>query len=93
MDLLNDTKANRRLTIDNAGRVVIPKAMREELQLTPADALEVESAGDHITLQPVRRTGPLIKERGVWVFYAGQPLSASTTDEVLQQIRKVRDAL
>ena len=80
-----------RLIIDKAGRVVIPKALREELHLEPGDALEMESAGEQITLRPVRGTGPLMKEHGVWVFRAGQPLSVSATDEVLRQIREQRD--
>jgi AbrB family looped-hinge helix DNA binding protein len=80
-----------RLTIDKAGRVVIPKPLREELHLEPGDALEMESAGEEITLRPVRGTGPLTKEHGVWVFHAGQPLPASATDRMLQQIRDERD--
>jgi AbrB family looped-hinge helix DNA binding protein len=79
------------LTIDRAGRIVIPKSVREELRLEPGDSLEMESAGDTITLRPVRGTGPLVKEHGVWVFHAGQPLSASTTDEMLRQLREERD--
>jgi len=82
---------NTRLTIDKAGRVVIPKPLREELHLEPGDTLEMESAGEQITLRPVRGTGPLRKEHGVWVFHTGQPLPASATDEMLQQIREERD--
>ena len=82
---------SNRLVIDKAGRVVIPKLLREELHLEPGDALEMESAGEQITLRPVRGTGPLTKEYGVWVFYTGQPLAASATDKVLQQMREERD--
>jgi AbrB family looped-hinge helix DNA binding protein len=82
---------NARLIIDKAGRVVIPKPLRKELHLEPGDALEMDSAGEQITLRPVRGTGPLTKEHGVWVFYTGRPLPASATDEMLQQIREERD--
>ena len=51
----------------------------------------MQSAGEEITLRPVRGTGPLVKEHGVWVFLAGKPLPASATDDILQQIREQRD--
>jgi hypothetical protein len=57
----------------------------------PGDSLEMESAGEAITLRPVRGTGPLVKEHGMWVFHAGQPLPASATDELLQQLREERN--
>ncbi|MBV9084114.1 MAG: AbrB/MazE/SpoVT family DNA-binding domain-containing protein [Acidobacteriaceae bacterium] len=80
-----------RLVLDKAGRIVIPKPLREELRLEPGDSLDMEHAGEQITLRPVRGTGPLTKEHGIWVFYTGQPLTASATDDVLEQIREERD--
>jgi len=80
-----------RIVMDKAGRVVIPKLLRENMHLEPGDSLEMESTGDQITLRPVRGTAPLTKEHGVWVFRTGQPLSAASTDEVLQKIREGRD--
>jgi AbrB family looped-hinge helix DNA binding protein len=82
-----------RLTIDKAGRVVIPKLLREELHLEPGDTLEMDMAGEQITLRPIRGTGPLTKEHGVWVFRSGQPLPASATDGMLQLIREERDLM
>jgi AbrB family looped-hinge helix DNA binding protein len=80
-----------RLVIDKAGRVVIPKPLRQQLHFQAGDSLEWERVGEQITLRPVRGTGPLIKEKGVWVFYGDEPLPASATDEMLQQIREERD--
>lgn len=82
---------NTRLTIDSAGRVVLPKPLRDELDLGPGDSLELDSAGDNITLRPVRAAAPLTKEQGVWVFRTGQPLAASVTDAVLREVRADRD--
>jgi AbrB family looped-hinge helix DNA binding protein len=76
------------LTIDSAGRIVLPKPVRKELDIGPGDLLELENVGERITLRPVRGTAPLAKEKGVCVFRAGQPLAASVTDNLLEQIRK-----
>jgi len=80
-----------RLVIDKAGRVVIPKPLRKELQLEPGDALELESGGEQITLRPARGTGPVPNEHGIWVLHTGEPLPASATDDLLRQIREERD--
>jgi AbrB family looped-hinge helix DNA binding protein len=82
---------NARLVMDKAGRVVIPKPLREELQLEPGDALELESGGEQITLRPARGTGPLRNEHGIWVLHTGEPLPVSATDDLLRQIREERD--
>ena len=77
--------------MDKAGRVVIPKPVREELQLEPGDALELESGGEQITLRPSRGVGPLRNEHGIWVLHTGEPLLASSTKDLLRQIREERD--
>jgi AbrB family looped-hinge helix DNA binding protein len=80
-----------RLTIDGAGRVVLPKPLRKALLLGPGDVLELVSTEDKITLRPVRNTNPLAKEKGVWVFRTGQPMPLSMIDEVTSSIRTERD--
>jgi AbrB family looped-hinge helix DNA binding protein len=80
-----------RLTVDKAGRVVLPKPVRDELQLSPGDSLELESSEDRIVLRPVRGTGPLRKKQGVWVFRAGEPLSAEVANRTLKEVRRERD--
>jgi AbrB family looped-hinge helix DNA binding protein len=82
---------NAKLKVDKAGRIVLPKPVREKLQLAPGDELELESLDDQITLRPLRGTAQLRKKRGVWVFHCGEPLSASTVDETLEQVRRERD--
>jgi AbrB family looped-hinge helix DNA binding protein len=78
------------VTLDKAGRVVIPKPLRDELRLEPGDALELESQGGSVTLRPVRSSTPLRKERGVWVFRTGRKIPASVTDRVLKESREQR---
>jgi AbrB family looped-hinge helix DNA binding protein len=68
-----------KLTLDKAGRVVLPKPLRDQLQLAPGDTLQVEADGDRITLRPVRPKVMLKKELGVWVFQ-GEPTDTSIPD-------------
>jgi AbrB family looped-hinge helix DNA binding protein len=68
-----------KLTLDQAGRILIPKALRQELHLGPGDTLQLESGGDEITLRPLRPEALLKKEHGVWV-YQGETSAASITD-------------
>ena len=82
---------NSRLVMDKAGRIVIPKLLRKQLQLEPGDALELESGGEQITLRPARGVGPLQNEHGIWVLHTGEPFPASATDDLLRQIREERD--
>jgi AbrB family looped-hinge helix DNA binding protein len=81
-----------RLTIDKAGRIVLPKPLRDALRLEAGDTLEVESSGERITLRPLRGNAQLHKEQGVWVFRAGEPLTQSTVDKTVQQVREEREA-
>lgn len=81
-----------RATLDNAGRIVLPKPLRDELHLLPGDAVEIESSGEDITLRPVRGQAQLRKKHGIWVYRAGEPLSASTVENTIRQIRRERDA-
>ena len=86
---------NAKLTLDKAGRIVLPKALRDELNLSPGDSLELHTSGDRISLQPVRPEPALRKERGVWVHHTGEPLSAAVVDGIVRRVRedRVRAAL
>ncbi len=79
-----------KLTIDRAGRIVLPKPVRERLQLAPGDQLDIEALDDLITLRPWRGTAQLRKKRGVWVFRCGEPLSEATVRDTLEQVRRER---
>lgn len=79
------------LTVDKAGRVVLPKSVRDELQLAPGDTLQLETSGEQVTLRPLRGNAQLRKERGVWVFYAGEPLSDAVVEKTRQRILRERE--
>jgi AbrB family looped-hinge helix DNA binding protein len=79
------------LTIDTAGKVVIPELLRKELNLNPGDSLEMDSVGDRITLRPLRVADRLVKEHGIWVIDAGDPLTVEQTEGILSTIRGERE--
>jgi AbrB family looped-hinge helix DNA binding protein len=83
---------NMTVTIDKAGRVVIPKEIRDELRLEPGDSLALESEGERVTLRPVHTSTPLRKERGVWVFHGGKPLSLDDANQIVSETREQRDS-
>jgi AbrB family looped-hinge helix DNA binding protein len=43
-----------KVSLDKAGRVVLPSALQEKMQLGPGDTFVLESEGERITLRPVR---------------------------------------
>ena len=79
-----------KVILDKAGRIVLPKTLRQELQLGPGDTLEAETSGEQITLRPLRGNAPLRKKHGIWVYRAGEPLSEALVQETLRQVRRER---
>lgn len=78
-----------KVTLDKAGRISIPKSLRNELQLGPGDALQLESHGEQITLRPLRATIPIRKEDGVWVYRSGRAADFSIR-KLIEEGRKER---
>jgi AbrB family looped-hinge helix DNA binding protein len=61
------------ITIDRAGRIVVPKALRERFGLHAGTELEIEAVGDGLRLR-VRDSGPaFIEKEGVLVHHAAGP--------------------
>jgi AbrB family looped-hinge helix DNA binding protein len=56
--------------IDQAGRVVLPKPLRERFRLRGGDTLAVEVKGDAIQLRPTQALGQLKRVNGILVFSA-----------------------
>lgn len=76
-----------KVSVDKAGRVVLPKPLRDKMQLAPGDELVIESEGERITLRPIRPQASLKKEHGVWV-YQGEPSGASIPELIAQEREK-----
>lgn len=78
------------VTIDAAGRVVIPKSVRDTLHLEAGDTLSLESDGESVTLRSLRPGSPLKKGRGIWVFRSGRKLLGEETNRTLEDVRNER---
>jgi|BogFormECP03_OM3_1039632.scaffolds.fasta_scaffold22069_2 AbrB family looped-hinge helix DNA binding protein len=82
---------NTTVTIDKAGRIVVPKPLRDKLQLQAGDSLELEDSGEEITLRPVRAKMRLHKEDGMWVFTTGEPLPENLVEDTMEAVRRERE--
>ena len=80
-----------KLTLDKAGRVVIPKKLRDQFHLSSGDSLEIESHGDEFVLRPVREEATMFKKDGMWVIKTGKPLAIEEIDAVIESVREERE--
>jgi len=80
---------NAEVTIDPSGRLVLPKAVRQALDLKPGDNLRIETEEDRLILSRVRDRAGLQKERGIWVYRSGIPTDVSLV-ELIERQRKRR---
>lgn len=72
--------------IDRAGRVVIPKDVRDRLSLAPDAQLELDTDGDSIRLTPVRARSRSIVEVDGWPVIAAAA-GHTVTDADVQRWR------
>ena len=54
--------------IDPAGRVVLPKPVRDELAIKPGDTLKVTVTGSAVMLTPTRERAGLVRRGKALVF-------------------------
>lgn len=79
-----------RTTIDKAGRIVVPKAMRDELGLNGGAEIEIELVDGRIEVEPVTAHVRLVKRRGHWVAVADREMPPLTVELVRETIEKLR---
>jgi len=76
------------VTIDRAGRVVIPKELRDRLGIEADTELEVTAEGDGIRLTPRRRPGRAVIDEDGWpVIEAVRGMTITDAD-----VQRWRDA-
>ena len=81
-----------RTTIDKAGRIVVPKQMRDELGLEGGAQVEIALVDGRIEIEPAATPVTLVRDKyGYWVARADRPMPPLTQEmvrEVLERIRR-----
>jgi len=73
--------------IDKAGRIVVPKKLRDALHLTPGTRLKVERSGDWLMLMPSTSGAQLVIENGVpLIFPADRSNAPIVTVEMVHEL-------
>jgi AbrB family looped-hinge helix DNA binding protein len=78
--------------IDRAGRIVLPKGVRQELAIKPGDTFKVSLQGSAVTLTPNKGTTGFVRKGQALVFSAGGEgvLSQETVNRLLAETSEER---
>lgn len=79
-----------RIAIDAAGRLVVPKALRDDLGIRGATELEAEARDGVIELAVADVPARLEERDGTPIVVADEPRAPLTTDAVRAAIDRVR---
>jgi len=80
-----------RVTIDKAGRIVVPKSMREELGLNPEEPLEIEVVDDHVEISHATGTARLVEgPDGLMAAPTGRTITSEEIRRILEAARERR---
>lgn len=77
------------LRIDKAGRVVIPKPLRERLGFKPDTELEAVEQPEGVLLKRIAQRPSMIKVDGLWV-HQGSPEAGANWSRILDEVREER---
>ena len=78
---------NVTVEIDKAGRIVVPKKLRDDLHLVPGTRLRIERSGDRLTLAPSTMEARLVIKDGLpLIFPADSSNSPILTNEMVMEV-------
>lgn len=76
--------------IDSAGRIIVPKKVRERLGLRKDSELQLEEGAEMITLKPVRQESALVSDRRGHLVFTGKPIGNIDWDRLIEEDREAR---
>jgi AbrB family looped-hinge helix DNA binding protein len=80
-----------RTTIDRAGRVVIPQAVRRRLGLDAGTKFEIEEVDGAVVLRPESRISVEMAEDGLPIVRAPEGGAPVTTEDIRRVLEDVRE--
>jgi AbrB family looped-hinge helix DNA binding protein len=84
---------NATAEIDKAGRLVVPKKLRDSLHLVPGTRVTLRQEGCSIVIEPEAGASGLTIENGIPVFRLGRPLPPDHVNWVEQSREEWADEL
>lgn len=75
------------VTIDRAGRLVIPKVIREKAHLKPGMKLDIRVSEGVVEIEPTPTPVKLVR-RGRWLVAVRPPGTPPLTNETVEQVRQ-----
>ncbi len=70
------------LHIDKAGRLVLPKPVRDRFGLHEGSRIELIEGPDGVTLKPVEAGPSMVMKRGLWVHMGRIPTGFDTVEAI-----------
>ena len=76
-----------KVTVDQVGRILVPKALREQAGLVPGSVVDISLYGDGLHVSPGGRTARLERRDGKLVAVAD---TVVTDDDVVLLVESIR---
>jgi AbrB family looped-hinge helix DNA binding protein len=78
-----------KIRIDKAGRIVVPKPLRERLGFKPDTELEAIEQPEGVLLKRIEQRPSMIKIDGLWV-HQGSAVPGANWERILEDVREER---